>query len=168
MPMPRPRYAAKKKEPTSWGVHIATTLIGGAISLALIWGGFQLVTHLLHNFSLNTSMGTTKSMIKLNTASWTLKSSTEHKAGFTCDDKENPCPSLLNEYTTDKPVTVKQLEALVPGTNEVIGDCQTANESKVVCETKSELGGFEYHSYVLAANETGMYTVVISVHPPKL
>ena len=163
MPMPRPRKKPEKK--TSWGVHVVTTLLGGVVSLVLIWGGYQILMQIMHQTGSNLQMGTAKSMIAPNATQWKVKSSVEHKAGFTCDDKDNPCPSLLNEYTTDKPVTVKQLEALVPGTNKVTGDCQHANGSKILCETTAKSGIFEYHSHVEKAGKG--YLIVISAHPPK-
>lgn len=162
--MPRPRK--KKEEPPSWGVHIITTLIGGALSLALIGIAFQFVMGALNNTTLNMQLVSAEAMITPNATQWKLKSSVEHKAGFTCDDKDNPCPSLTNEYVSDKPVTVKQIEALVPGINAVTGDCQNPVEGKVLCETTSSSGMFEYHAQVEAAEGKG-YTVVISVHPPK-
>lgn len=169
MPMPRPRTnnSKKKEEPTSWGVHILTTLLGGAFSLAVLWCAFQVLMAMMGHMSLNTQFSTANSSITPYSAQWTLKSSVQHKAGFTCDDKENPCPSLRNEYTTDKPVTAKQLEAMVPGKNEVVGDCLTANESKTVCETTSKSGMFEYYSSVQEAGEGQGYLIVISAHPPK-
>lgn len=169
MPMPRPRTnSGKKKEaPTSWGMHILTTLLGGAISLALVWGGIQVVMTMMNHMSLNTQFRTANSQIAPYSAQWKLKSSVKYDAGFTCEDKENTCPSLLNEYTTDKPVTVKQLEALVPGKNEIAGDCQLATDTKRLCETTSTSGIFEYHSYVEKAEDGAGYLIVISGHPTK-
>lgn len=168
MPMPRPRTNSKKKEePPSWGVHILTTLLGGAISLALIWCALQVFMAMMGHMSLNTQLSTAKGMVTPYATQWKLSSSVEYKAGFTCDDKENPCPSFRNEYATDKPVTVKQLESVVPGTNEVVGDCLTADESKMLCQTDSTSGIFQYHAEVKEAGEGQGYLIVISAHPPK-
>jgi hypothetical protein len=163
--MPRPRK--KKEEPVSWGMHIFTTLVGGALSLALIWGGSQFVMVMMNQMTLNMQLSSAQGLVKPWTTQWNMKSSVEHKAGFTCDDKENPCPSFENEYTSDKPVTVKQMEALVPGTNKMTGDCQTPVSGKALCETTSKSGIFEYHAYVEEIGEGKGYLIVISAHPPK-
>ena len=154
------------KDQASGGVGALTTLIGGAISLALILGAIYLVViPMLNTMSLNMSSLPSASASLYPDPSWKLVSTVTHQAGASCDDKAHQCPSETKTYTSVKPITPAQIKRSILGsTAEVQGDCQHTPANQPLCSMHfhSATSGFDYDSAVTGS--PGNYTVTLSTY----
>lgn len=172
MPMPRPRYnqnsSKNRKDEGFAGLSFLQRIILLGVTFAAVWGLVQIGTPLLSKFiehtATNMQMGLAKNAFKPD-PSWVLESSVEKKAGFFCDDTDSPCPSIINQYSSTTPVTTEQLKNMNIAST-ITGTCEPTGGGETVrlCEASGSAGLQKYESYVLDADSSGKYRIVVSIH----